>query len=102
MRKMQMYYIIDSSEEMIGARIGTVNASLEESYPLLREIEEQLDSDILLRVMNYGTWASWHEDKPTHVNIPEEEEFITMEALVIDGGLTDRLIDEEGNNDWGW
>jgi len=68
MRKIQMYYIIDSSEEMIGARIGTVNASLEESYPLLREIEEQLDSDILLRVMNYGTWASWNEDKPTHVD----------------------------------
>ena len=87
---------------MIGARIGPVNASLEESYPLLREIEEQLDSDILLRVMNCGTWASWNEDKPTHVNIPEEEEFITMGASVIDGGLTDGLIDEEGNNDWGW
>ena len=65
MREIRMYYIIDSSEKMIGYRIGTVNSSLEESYPMLRAIEKQLDSDILLRVMNYGTRARWNEDKPT-------------------------------------
>lgn len=60
MRKIRMYYIMDSSAEMAGPRIGTVNAALEENYPILRSIEKQLDSEILIRVMSYGSWANWN------------------------------------------
>lgn len=68
MRKIRIYYIIDSSAEMAGSRIGTVNAALEENYPILKSIEKQLDSEILLRVMSYGSWANWNDDRLTSVD----------------------------------
>lgn len=52
--------MVDASDEMMGSRIGTVNASLEECIPLYyKEIEKGAGLTCYFRVMKYGTEASW-------------------------------------------
>ena len=57
--RVNVYYLVDASEKMIGNRIGTVNAAMEECIPILREIEHETDSHIYLKIMKYNTWAQW-------------------------------------------
>ena len=63
MKKIKLYFLIESSDSMKGARIGTVNAAIEESVPMLRKIEEDLNAQIYVQVMSYGSWARWHSEK---------------------------------------
>lgn len=63
--RVNIYYLIDASEKMIGSRIGTINAAIEECIPVFREIEYETDSHIYLKIMEYNTWAQWQTPELT-------------------------------------
>lgn len=63
--RVNVYYLVDASEKMIGNRIGTVNAVMEEVIPIFREIEHETDSHVYLKIMKYNTWAQWQTPELT-------------------------------------
>ena len=48
-RVMTLFYLIDTSASMRGARIGTLNSAMEESIPLLKEVAIAND-DAMIKV----------------------------------------------------
>lgn len=63
--RVNVYYLVDASEKMIGNRIGTVNAAMEEVIPIFREIEHETDSHVYLKIMKYNTWGQWQTPELT-------------------------------------
>lgn len=66
--RVNVYYLVDASEKMIGNRIGTVNAAMEECIPFLREIEHETRSHIYLKIMKYNIWAQWQTTEFTSLD----------------------------------
>lgn len=57
---MTLFYVIDTSESMSGARIGTVNSAMEECQGLLHEIAQANDdAKIDVAVMQFSSGCSW-------------------------------------------
>ena len=63
--RVNVYYLVDASENMIGNRIGTVDAAMEDIPILFREIEHETDSHVYLKIMKYNTWAQWQTPELT-------------------------------------
>lgn len=59
LERVNICYMVDASDVMIGSRIGTVNSSVEECTPMYKEIEKETGVTCYFRVMKYSTWASW-------------------------------------------
>ena len=58
---MTLFYIIDTSESMSGTRIGTLNAAMEESIPLLKEIEAANDdAEIRVAILQFSSIISFN------------------------------------------
>ncbi len=57
---MTLFYLIDTSESMKGTRIGTLNAAMEESVPLLKEVEAlNDDAEIKIAILQFSSGCSW-------------------------------------------
>jgi uncharacterized protein YegL len=65
LRRANIYYMIDTSEAMMGYRIGTINAAIEEATLLYKEIEVQTGANVFLKLLGYGTWAKWYVNEYT-------------------------------------
>lgn len=59
MKRVNICYMVDASDVMIGSRIGTVNSSVEECIPMYKKIEKETGVTCYFRVIKYSTWASW-------------------------------------------
>lgn len=59
LERVNICYMVDASDVMIGNRIGTVNSSVEECTPMYKEIEKETGVTCYFRVMKYSTGASW-------------------------------------------
>ena len=62
-KKLTIFFIIDTSGSMNGARIGTVNTVMEEVLPEIRGIGGS-DSDIQLAIMTFDSEIKWMYDTP--------------------------------------
>lgn len=66
---MTLFYIIDTSESMSGAKIGTINSAMEECQGLLKEVANGDDSaEIKVAVMQFSSGCSW----VTSADAPED------------------------------
>ncbi|MCQ2459471.1 MAG: VWA domain-containing protein [Ruminococcus sp.] len=59
-RTMVLFFVVDTSGSMNGAKIGTVNSAIEEIVPELKEIsEENADAQIKIASLSFSTGAKW-------------------------------------------
>ena len=64
-RTMVLFFVVDTSGSMSGAKIGTVNSAIEEVVPELQSIsEENADAQIKVATLSFSTGAQWMESAP--------------------------------------
>ena len=64
-RTMVLFFMVDTSYSMAGAKIGTVNSAIEEMVPELREISESnADAQIKVATLTFSTGAQWMTNAP--------------------------------------
>lgn len=82
-RTMVLFFVVDTSGSMEGAKIGTLNQAIEDVIPEIREISENnADAEIKIAVLEFSSGAKWITPYP----IPAEDfEWQYLNAL----GLTD-------------
>jgi uncharacterized protein YegL len=57
---MTLFFVIDASGSMEGAKIGAVNAAIEETIPALKEVsDENADAQIKVAVLEFSSGARW-------------------------------------------
>ena len=57
---MTLFYLVDTSGSMGGARIGTVNAAMEQCIPLLKEVAQANDdAEIKVAILQFSSGCSW-------------------------------------------
>ncbi len=64
-RTMVLFFVVDCSGSMSGAKIGTVNSAIEEIVPELKEISEtNADAQIKIATLAFSTGARWVDSAP--------------------------------------
>lgn len=64
-RTMVLFFVVDTSYSMAGAKIGTVNSAIEEMVPELKEISESnADARIKVATLTFSTGAQWITNAP--------------------------------------
>lgn len=64
-RTMVVFFIVDTSGSMQGAKIGAVNSAIEEVLPEIAKIsDENADAEIKIAVLDFSTDAKWLTPKP--------------------------------------
>ena len=59
-RVMTIFYLVDTSGSMCGARMGTVNTAMEECIPLLKDVAQANDdAEIKVAILEFSTGCSW-------------------------------------------
>lgn len=79
---MTMFYLVDTSGSMSGAKIGALNTAVRETLPIIKEISENnSDSKIKISVLEFSSGCDWMYPMPTEI---ETFEWRDLQA----GGLT--------------
>jgi len=82
-RTMVLFFIVDTSGSMSGSKIGSVNTTIHEILPELKDIsEENADAQIKIAALEFSSGAKWLYDKPI-----EADKFRWNELNA--GGITD-------------
>lgn len=69
-RTMVLFFVVDTSGSMSGAKIGTVNSAIEEVVPELKDISESnADAQIKVATLSFSTGARWIDSAPVAVEI---------------------------------
>ncbi len=64
-RTMVLFFIVDTSGSMEGAKIGTLNQAVEDVIPEIREISENnADAEIKIAVLEFSSGARWVTQSP--------------------------------------
>lgn len=64
-RQMTLFFMIDTSGSMEGAKIGSVNDAIEHVLPMLGEIsDENPDAEIRVAALEFSTGTKWLYDEP--------------------------------------
>ncbi len=64
-RTMVLFFVVDTSGSMSGAKIGTVNSAIEEVVPELKDISESnADAQIKVATLSFSTGARWIDSAP--------------------------------------
>ena len=64
-RTMVLFFVVDTSGSMNGAKIGTVNSAIEEIVPELKDISEKnADAQIKIATLAFSTGARWVDSAP--------------------------------------
>ena len=79
---MTLFYLVDTSGSMSGAKIGALNTAVRETLPIIKEISaNNTDSKIKIAVLEFSSGCEWMYPTPTNV---ESFEWRDLQA----GGLT--------------
>lgn len=69
---MTLFYLVDTSSSMRGSRIGTLNAAMEESIPLLKEVAvANDDAEIRVAILQFSSGCQWITPETGPVMIDE-------------------------------
>ena len=80
-RVMTMFFLVDASGSMEGAKMGAVNSAIEEMIPDLRDLSESnADAEIKLAVLKFATDCEWATPAPISL-----ERFGDWEPIAADG-----------------
>lgn len=64
-RKMTLFFMIDKSGSMLGAKIASLNDAIENVLPIIGEIsDENPDAEIDIAVLEFSTGTNWLYDQP--------------------------------------
>ena len=64
-RTMVLFFVVDTSGSMSGAKIGVVNSAIEEIVPELKDISESnADAQIKVATLAFSTGARWIDSAP--------------------------------------
>lgn len=64
-RTMVLFFVVDTSGSMSGAKIGQVNTAIEDVVPELKDISEtNADAQIKVATLSFSTGAHWIENEP--------------------------------------
>lgn len=64
-RTMVLFFVVDTSGSMSGAKIGVVNTSIEDVVPELKDISENnADAQIKVATLSFSTGTRWLESEP--------------------------------------
>jgi len=64
-KTMVLFFVVDTSGSMSGSKIGTVNTTIHEILPELKDIsEENADAQIKIAALQFSSGAQWLYDKP--------------------------------------
>ena len=67
-RTMTLFFVVDTSGSMYGAKIGQLNAAVEDAIPEIRRIsEENADAAIKIAVLEFSSGARWLTPAPMDV-----------------------------------
>jgi len=70
-KTMVLFFVVDTSGSMQGAKIGAVNAAIEEIVPALKDLsEENADAQIKIAVLEFSSGAVW---RTPNGPVPAEE-----------------------------
>lgn len=79
---MTLFYLVDTSGSMSGAKIGALNTAVRETLPIIKEISDNnSDSKIKISVLEFSSGCEWMYPSPTEI---ETFEWRDLQA----GGLT--------------
>lgn len=79
---MTLFYLVDTSGSMQGAKIGALNTAVRETLPIIKAISENnSDSQIKIAVLEFSSGCEWMYGTPTDI---ETFEWRDLQA----GGLT--------------
>lgn len=82
-RTMVLFFLVDTSGSMEGAKIGTLNQAVEDVIPEIREISgDNADAEIKIAVLDFSSGAKWITPHPMPA---EDYEWAFLDA----GGMTD-------------
>lgn len=81
-KKLLIVFLVDTSGSMEGTKIGTLNTTMEEVLPLLRNIGSS-NTDIEFAVLTFSDGCQWMTDKP--MTIEDYQYWINLKA----NGMTD-------------
>jgi uncharacterized protein YegL len=60
-RTMVLFFVIDTSGSMDGAKIGAVNTAIEEVIPAIKDVsDENADAQIKIAALEFSSGANWH------------------------------------------
>lgn len=77
-----LFYLVDTSGSMAGARIGALNTAVRETLPIIEEISQNnTDAKIKIAVLEFSSGCEWMYPKPIDI---ESFEWRDLQA----GGLT--------------
>lgn len=65
-RRMTMLYLVDASGSMMGSKIGTVNNTMTETIPEIRDIGGA-DSEVFINVMTFDSRVNWMYEEPINI-----------------------------------
>jgi uncharacterized protein YegL len=94
-RTMVLFFVVDTSGSMDGAKIGAVNTAIEEVIPAIRDVsDENADAQIKIAALEFSSGATWHTpDGP----VPSEQfHWNYLDAAgVTDFGAACRALNEK-------
>lgn len=65
---MTLFYLVDTSSSMSGAKIGALNTAIRETLPILDEISQvNSDAKIKMAVLEFSTDCEWMYSSPTDI-----------------------------------
>ena len=60
-RTMVLFFVVDTSGSMDGAKIGAVNTAIEEVIPAIKDVsDENADAQIKIAALEFSSGATWH------------------------------------------
>ena len=65
-KEMILFFIIDTSSSMIGNKIDSVNKSIKETIPELKEMTNA-DAKVKIAVLNFASGAEWQTPQPVDI-----------------------------------
>lgn len=64
-RTVVIFFLIDTSGSMYGNKIGSVNSSMEEILPIIRDMNQSnTDAEVKIAAMTFADYAEWIYDEP--------------------------------------
>lgn len=81
-REMTLFYLVDTSGSMSGAKIAALNTAVRETLPIIEEISKKnSDAKIRIAVLEFSSGCEWMYSEPKTI---QDFEWRDLQA----GGLT--------------
>lgn len=91
-RVMTIFFLVDASGSMQGAKMGAVNSAIEEMIPDLRDLSESnADAEIKLAVLKFSTDCEWVSPAPVSLECFGDWEPIAADGLTALGAACSEL-----------